>query len=154
MDPELPSAIRHVKELGFKVGLHSAGTYPRQLMKILPLLDWIGLDIKASLESYPSITSVSDSGRRAFQSLESVLASGVSYECRTTLHPAILPEPEVLRLAQCLAGMGVQNYVLQVFRKDGCIHDALNSTSLAGYPSEDLVAQVRTLFPKFDLRRD
>jgi pyruvate formate lyase activating enzyme len=152
-DPALADAIRDVKALGFKAGMHSAGTHPQRLKAVLPLLDWVGLDIKAAFGSYPSITGIRDSGSHALASLEAVLASGVDYECRTTVHPDLLPEDELLSVARTLSGMNVKRYALQVFRTQGCNDDRLNAASTTGYPSPDLVARVQALFPEFTLRR-
>ena len=42
-------AMRRVRDLGFAVGLHTAGAYPARLRTLLEegLVDWVGLDIKA-----------------------------------------------------------------------------------------------------------
>ncbi len=42
-----------------------AGPDPRRLARILPLLDWVALDVKAPFADYARITSVAGSGRRA-----------------------------------------------------------------------------------------
>ncbi|WP_073104162.1 anaerobic ribonucleoside-triphosphate reductase activating protein [Pollutimonas bauzanensis] len=153
MDPCLADAIAQVRALGFKIGLHSGGTHPQRLKSILPLLDWVGLDVKAMFANYANVTQVGGSGGPALASLEAVLASGVDYECRTTAHPALLPETELWQLAQALAGMQVKNYVLQVFRMQGCSDPALNNTMTGNYPSAGLVQRIAPLFPAFTLRR-
>lgn len=152
-DPALAQAIRDVRTLGFKVGLHTAGTHPRRLREVLPLVDWVGLDVKAAFTGYMSVTRVPDSGKHVLASLEAVLASGVQYECRTTLHPELLPESEILRLAQSLSAMNITNYALQVFRAQGCDDDGLNAVSMAGYPNHELISRIAALFPAFTLRR-
>ncbi len=152
-DPSLGHAIREVRQLGFKVGMHTAGTHPQRIKEVLPLLDWVGIDIKATFDNYPRITKKPGSGDRARESLEAVLASGVDYECRTTLHPELLPEDEIVRLAQTLSAMNVKQYALQIFRTNGCNDNGLNAASLAGYPGNDVVTQVEALFPTFTLRR-
>nr|NLD41558.1 anaerobic ribonucleoside-triphosphate reductase activating protein [Actinomycetales bacterium] len=43
----LGPAMAEVREMGFEVALHTAGAYPRRLAEVLPLVDWVGLDIKA-----------------------------------------------------------------------------------------------------------
>lgn len=153
MDPGLPEAIIQARALGYKIGLHSGGTHPRRLADILPLLDWVGLDIKAGFADYARITQVTGSGAPALASLHAVLASGVEYECRSTLHPALLPEHEVKQMARALADMGVRNYALQVFRSQGCDNPALNTSAQPGYPSDQLLEDVASLFPAFILRR-
>jgi pyruvate formate lyase activating enzyme len=47
----LYEAINDVKEMGFQIGLHTGGYRPEHLAKILPLIDWVGLDIKAPFTS-------------------------------------------------------------------------------------------------------
>jgi pyruvate formate lyase activating enzyme len=153
MDPGLPEAIRQARALGFKIGLHSGGTHPERLKSVLPILDWVGLDIKAGFADYARITQVSGSGVPALSSLEAILASGVDYECRSTIHAALLPEQEVKEMAQALAGMKVRNYALQVFRSQGCGNQVLNATASPEYPSTGLIDYVAALFPTFTLRR-
>ena len=57
----LPDAIARVKAIGFQVGLHTGGMYPARLQRLLPLLDWVGLDIKGPAAHHDAIT-----GRRSF----------------------------------------------------------------------------------------
>lgn len=153
MDPGLANAIREVRDLGFKIGLHSGGTHPDRLKSVLPMLDWVGFDIKALFANYARVTQVAGSGEPALAGLKAILASGVDYECRTTLHPALLPETEIIELAQTLARLQVKNYALQVFREQGCSDAALNASMEHGYPSPKVIAQVSNLFPVFTLRR-
>lgn len=152
-DPALGDAIRSVKDLGFEIGLHTAGTYPKRLTSILPLLDWVGIDVKAPFAQYDQITGVAGSGVQARACVEAVIASGVRYECRTTIHPVLSPEDEILALARTLTGMGVEDYALQVFRAIGCNDAMLSASAVANYPSEDLQSQLAKLFPRFTMRR-
>lgn len=152
IDAALADAICAVRELGFDVGLHSAGTYPKRLAEILPLLDWVGLDIKAPFAQYDRITQIAGSGDKTLAAAKAILACGVAYEFRTTIHPSLLSEADILALAQSLAQMGVQNYALQVFRAQGSRDEALNAVAMAAYPGADLLRQVTQLFPNFNLR--
>ena len=45
LNADLSDAVKEVKALGFKVGLHTAGPYPDRLTQLLPHLDWVGLDV-------------------------------------------------------------------------------------------------------------
>lgn len=87
----LADAILAVKRMGFKAGLHTAGPYPERLSECLPLLDWVGMDIKAPFGEYERITGVPDSGAAVRMSAEALHASGVRHQFRTTLNP-LLPE--------------------------------------------------------------
>lgn len=53
----LADAAAEVKAAGFRVGLHTAGAYPRRLTDLLEagLVDWVGLDLKALPEHYEAI---------------------------------------------------------------------------------------------------
>lgn len=119
----LGEAIRQVKKLGFKIGLHSAGIYPNRLKKLLPLVDWIGLDIKSSVEQYEEITGVPGSGERAWSSAQLVVESGVNYEIRTTLHPLLTESDYFRRLVTDLKQLGVSNYSMQCCNLDFCSAD-------------------------------
>lgn len=155
IDPALAGAIADVRALGFGVGLHSGGIYPKRLAQILPLVDWIGLDIKAPFDQrYDRVTGFAGSAAQALESAQAVIDSKISCEFRTTIHPSLLSEDDILELATELAAMGVTNYVLQLFRAQGCGSDALNNVSVAGYPGGELIERVAALFPRFTLRRD
>jgi pyruvate formate lyase activating enzyme len=114
----LGDAVRDVRELGFAIGLHSAGMYPERLAALLPSLDWIGLDIKAPLQEHDTITGVPGSGAKARTSLAHVLRSGIAYECRTTWHAGLFALDRLLALAQELAGLGVTHWSVQSCRLD------------------------------------
>lgn len=116
----LAEAARAVKALGFKVGLHTAGMYPERLRELLPLFDWVGMDIKAPFADYEQITGVAGSGAKARASARWILDSGVDYEFRTTVHSALLSRDALAALGRELAAMGAQHYVLQEFRQQGC----------------------------------
>ncbi len=152
-DPALAGAIADARALGFKIGLHSAGTHPRRFEHVLPLVDWVGFDAKAPFEDYERVTRIPDSGAQARRALAALLASGVAYECRTTAHPSLLPDAGLLRLARMLSDMGVRKYVVQVFRKQGSRDASLNAVGISGYPSEDTLRLLRDAFPLFEVRR-
>lgn len=117
----LVQALREVRALGYRVGLHSAGVAPSRLAPLLPHVDWLGLDIKAPRHAYPRITGVPGSGEAAFASLELVLKAGVAYELRCTWHPALLSDAELEQLGVELEAMGVEHLALQVCRDLGCL---------------------------------
>lgn len=87
MQAGLPDAIRAIRDMGFKVGLHTAGAYPDRLGECLPILDWVGMDLKAPFDEYEQITGVLGSGDAARQSAELLRLSGIPHQFRTTLDP-------------------------------------------------------------------
>ncbi|WP_307793928.1 anaerobic ribonucleoside-triphosphate reductase activating protein [Actinotalea soli] len=115
----LGAAMQQVRDAGFGVGLHTGGAYPRRLEAVLPLVDWVGLDIKAPADLYPAITGVASSATPAFRSLRVVQEAGVPVQVRTTVDPTVLDEDAVRRLGEQLARDGVHDHVLQEVRSAG-----------------------------------
>lgn len=146
LQPALPDALRKVRAMGYAVGLHTAGISPRRLRAVLPLLDWVAMDIKAPFVDYVSITGVPGSGTRARECMELILASGIAHEFRTTVQPALLPAPKLLALARQLAACGVRRYALQECRVPGA---ACGDFRL----SENLCRAVAGIFPVLTVRR-
>ncbi|MEN6585388.1 MAG: anaerobic ribonucleoside-triphosphate reductase activating protein [Sulfuricella sp.] len=148
----LADACREVRALGFRTGLHTAGPYPARLAEILPAIDWVGMDIKAPFAEYDRITGVPGSGERARESLVRLLDSGVDYEIRTTVHPALLGAAQLDELARELAALGVRRYVLQEFRAQGCADSGLNMAPGRDFLWADVRAALQPLFQHFSIR--
>lgn len=142
----LVDAVREVRALGFKIGLHTGGMYAQRLAEVLPLADWVGLDVKAPFADYARITGAAGSGERALAGVQQVLASGVDHEIRTTVHPALLGDAAVIGLAHGLAGLGVKRYVIQAFRSQGCQDDNLRLSGTRERPLQTVGGQMAGLF--------
>jgi pyruvate formate lyase activating enzyme len=112
----LPEAIAQVRALGFRIGLHSGGPYPARFARLLPLLDWVGFDVKAAFDDYARITGVSGSGDRARESLTMLVASGVACDVRTTVQPGLLDAADLARLDADLGGLGLGPTRRQTYR--------------------------------------
>ena len=150
VDRHLGVAIEQVRQRGFKIGLHTAGSYPNRLRDLLPQVDWVGFDVKAQFADYADTTGVRGSGKAAQESLDHVLASGVEYEIRTTRHPELISSRALKSMAASLRRCGVEKFALQEFRPDGCVDRRLDACPP---PSEgETVSHLRTLFPVFSLR--
>ena len=149
----LGPAMREVARLGFEVGLHTGGAYPRRLDEVLGDVDWIGLDVKASPRGYERVTGVAGSGEAARTSVRHVVASGVDHEIRTTVHPALSPDDALVDLADELASLGVRRWVLQPFRPTGCANEALVAAAPRGARiGEALLARLRERVPGVEVR--
>ncbi len=148
----LPYALQEVRGIGFGVGLHTAGMYPRRLRRLLPLTDWVGFDVKTLFSEYQAVAGVAG-GARALESLHAVLESGVDCEVRTTVHPDLIEARTLQILAATLARLGVKRYVLQEFRAQGCPDCSLRVPRSAGYLDEDFCLDIARLFESFEIRR-
>ena len=115
----LAAAMMEVRDLGFEVGLHTAGSYPKRFAEVLLLCDWVGLDIKAPEHLYSAVTGVQSSAGRAFASLRLALDSGVELQVRTTVDPTVLYPNDVAELTATLRKLGIREHVLQQVRTEG-----------------------------------
>ncbi|MBI2788539.1 MAG: anaerobic ribonucleoside-triphosphate reductase activating protein [Elusimicrobia bacterium] len=147
----LAGAMREVKAMGFKIGLHTGGAYPEKLGAVLPLVDWVGLDIKGPFERYDAVNGVPGSGAKARESLHLIVETGVDHECRTTVHPALISEGELVALSRTLFALGARKHVLQAFRPDGC-RDAALLASHDPVALSRLLAAASAASPRVELR--
>jgi pyruvate formate lyase activating enzyme len=140
--------MRAVRRMGFRIALHTGGAYPERLAEVLPLVDWIGLDVKSPVAEYASVTGVERSGAAALASLDLVVGANVAYEVRTTVHPALTPAEGLVRLASELAARGVTRWVLQAFRANGCADAKLVASARGRRVCDDaLLARLRERIP-------
>ena len=149
----LADAMEEIKSMGFKVALHTAGTHPDRLRRVLPRLNWVGLDIKTSFEQYPQLTGIAGSGAKARESLALLLESGIDYEVRTTADPTLLSRKTLIELADQLADAGVTRYVLQQCRPVAG-DDRFERTEAASFfHDRALLRQLTGMFANFMVRR-
>ncbi|CAD5106392.1 hypothetical protein PSEWESI4_00653 [Pseudomonas carbonaria] len=147
----LLDAMRSVRELGFKVGLHSAGIKPEALARVLPQCDWVGFDVKALEDEVELITGVSGSGRANWRSLDLLLASGVDHECRTTVHWHLFDPERLWQLAGRLHQRGVRNFCVQLVRTVRMLDHQLPAM-VAPEETEQLWEHFGRLFTRFEVR--
>lgn len=131
--PGLPEALRAVRALGFKTGLHTGGPLPGRFAQCLPCLDWVGFDFKSPFDAYETVT-LQRQGEQARQSLRMLRESGVACEIRTTWHPSLLPDAALHRMADTLVEKGFGEWVIQRFRPDGCLDGSLAATPVGELP--------------------
>ena len=131
----LPAALAEVRDAGLGTGLHTAGVSASRLSNLLPLLDWVGLDVKTHWPQYPGLTGVAGSGAAAKAALTLVLNAGIAYEVRTTAHPQWLPDQSLLHLQQELAAEGVKHFAVQLYQSTGAALADCPPAVAADYPS-------------------
>ena len=152
VDPALGSAMDEARALGFAVGLHTAGIYPRRLRAVLSCLDWLGLDVKAPLGDdtlHDRVTGAAGSGAAVRESLRMLIDAGIAYEVRTTAHSSLLDDAALLRLASGVARQGVTHYALQLARPAGA-----SGPTAPDYPAPTTIVRLQAMFERFTLRAD
>ncbi|MFA7943528.1 anaerobic ribonucleoside-triphosphate reductase activating protein [Pseudomonas brenneri] len=147
----LSGAMDEVRQMGFRIGLHSAGIKPSAFGHALAHADWVGFDVKALAEDCQLITQVKGSGTANWRSLDLLLHSGVDYECRTTVHWHLIDPQRLLLLAQRLHERGVKRFAVQLVRTARMLDEQLPSVSAQALLPE-LWEKMRALFPAFVLR--
>lgn len=126
LQSDLYDAILQVKALGFKVGLHTGGAYPKRFEQCLDQVDWVGFDIKHLPLEYEKITQTPKSGDKAWASLEILLASGVDYQLRVTRHPGLISDQQLLQLKKLITESCQSDLVVQTCDLNDCLDVALN----------------------------
>ena len=121
----LADAAREVVEAGFRVGLHTAGAYPRRLHDLLDsgLISWVGLDVKALPEHYEAVVGRPSGGAKAWESLEVLIEAadygGPDFEVRTTVVPGDVTADDAVEVARRVHAAGARVYALQEARSEG-----------------------------------
>ncbi|MCL2537838.1 MAG: anaerobic ribonucleoside-triphosphate reductase activating protein, partial [Coriobacteriia bacterium] len=132
--PHLVQMMHEVKALGYRVGLHTNGADPVKLGVLLHqmprLVDWVGLDVKATADDYDELTGVAGSGAAMRSSLGVLRGSGVEYELRTTVYPGVFDEARLCQLGGELLAAGEKRWVLQSCRELGSTRDMPRSFGL------------------------
>lgn len=147
-------AVRRVRELGFQVGLHTAGPYPARLRMLLEsgCVDWVGMDVKALPgANYERVVGRAGAGHKAWESLDILLESEVAYEVRLTVFPdGAGDEWEVVR---ALKERGVRSFALQQARTQGAPADFRGGGRAWDERVSELVERVRDVgFEEFVFR--
>lgn len=144
---DLSAAMRQIKDMGFKIALHTGGYRPEKLQEVLPLVDWVGFDIKTPFDEarYQQGTGSKTPLKNVLSSLDMILKSGKPFECRTTCDPRLLSIEDIYSIAKELKEKGVREYHLQKYRpipsdnvttesdcdkffKDTALHDFLKAS--------------------------
>ena len=121
----LADAAREVIDMGFQVGLHTAGPYPRRLRDMIAsgLVDWVGLDIKALPEHYGQVVGRANAATKAWESLEVLIEAaghgGPDFEVRTTVVPGDVTADDAVEVARRVHAAGARVYALQQARSEG-----------------------------------
>lgn len=126
----LPTAMKAVRDLGYAVGLHTAGCYPTKFANVLPYVDWVGLDIKSLPDAYTEVVG-RDVGCKPWQCLDTLLDAArqrvrsdcftgrLEYEVRTTVYPGMAVVDRFDELLSELRSRGVTTFALQEARTQG-----------------------------------
>ena len=134
----LAQAMSQVRDMGYKIALHTGGYRPEKLAEVLPLVDWVGFDIKT-----PFVEERYHQGTGSKTPLKNILSSLDLLP--TTSDPRLLDIEDIYAIARDLKAKGVKEYHLQKYRpipsdkvsteadcdkffRDNALHDFLKSS--------------------------
>lgn len=154
MQDGLQKAMTEVKELGYIIGMHTGGYRPKHLAEVLPLVSWVGFDIKAPFneEHYNRATGSKGHLSKVLQSLDLLLNSGIDFECRTTCDPRILDIRDIYTIADNLKAKGVKKYFLQKYRPIPSDKVTTDAECSKFFNDKELLEYLRKTFTVFETR--
>lgn len=116
---DLPELCRKIKSLGIGVKVDTNGSMPEMLEALIMegLVDFISMDIKASLEPGPyrvaSGNNEPDLLRRIWESIKIIKGSSIEREFRTTVVPMMHGPSDIAVIAESIGEK--EKYILQNF---------------------------------------
>ena len=128
---ELLRRIRAETRLLVKVDTN--GTLPDRLIGLLPMIDFVAMDLKSSPAGYRAATGERASFEDVRDAVE-IVRRAPGHEFRTTMVPGLVGREEVLDLLAAVGG--VKEYVLQGFRSAKTLDPGF--TGMTPYPREYL----------------
>lgn len=153
MQPTVVDAIQQVHQMGYQVAVHTSGVYPDRLKQVLPMLSWVGLDVKAPQEKYDLLSGRVGLWGTLEKSLTYLLQAGIDFETRTTCDPRYLSVQDIGALMDFLAAQKVPVYALQKYRTfDGDKNPPLDADIEKFFMDDALMQKGKRLFSQFICR--
>lgn len=103
---ELPLFIKKIKEMGFLIKVDTNGSNPKMLKELIDnkLVDYIAMDIKASLEKYDKVAGVKVNKEKIKQSIDILRNSDIDSELRLTCVPTLHSKEDIKKIGEWLKG--------------------------------------------------
>ena len=132
---DVEEILKFCKNEGLKTKIDTNGCFPQKLNKILKLLDYVALDIKAPFNKYEKIVGF-PIGESVRKSMEACTKGDVYLECRTTYVPYLLEIDDIIEIAK---NIQADMYTLQQFRDKIVLDEKLYGTPV---PKRDELKEI------------
>lgn len=121
LHPGLPETLSFLRSRGFAIKLDTNGSNPEMLERVLPLVDFIAMDLKSPLDRYKELVGFEDvsSIRRT---IRLIMGSGKDYEFRTTFVEPYFSTEDWHDMGKTV--MGAKRYAVQAFVPHDNLPDA------------------------------
>jgi len=141
---ELKELLDYIKNTGLKIKLDTNGCYPERLEKIIHLINYVALDVKAPVNKYKKVTGASI-GDKVKKSMEIAQDSPNTYlECRTTYVPGLLDKQDIMEIVK---DINCDLYTIQQFRNRVVLDEKLKKTP---NPSRDELFKIARKIKPFN----
>lgn len=123
----LREAMGIVKDMGYKIGLHTNGFFADTVGEIINknVADFIAIDFKAPFNRYQEITGYSINKEKFSCLADLLVKSGIEYEYRTTVHNRLLSEKDLFEMTDWLIAHHIENYALQEYKHGNSFDEKL-----------------------------
>lgn len=118
--PNIVGLSREIKTLGYKIKLDTNAMRPDIVERLIEnnLLDYVALDYKSPESKMKTICGTGEE-KRFWKTFDLLKASGIPYEVRTTFHPDLLSDEDVIGMKNKLLQAGYEReFFLQNYQPD------------------------------------
>ena len=139
LQKDLPDFCQRVKSLGFAVKLDTNGTHPAMVHMLIQeeLIDYVAMDIKTDLQSYPTITKSEFHPEKIKQSIDLLLNGPLPYEFRTTCVKPFVDKTRIEKIGELI--QGADHLFLQRFDHTHVADQAYAGNRDAGFNDAEMV---------------
>lgn len=110
--PDLVDLIHFFKAFGFLIKLDTNGSRPEVLKHVLPMVDYVAMDVKSALSEYSEFVCFK-SHEAIQQSIELIMEHARDYEFRTTLIESYHDDEQIRSIGETVKG--AKRFVVQPF---------------------------------------
>lgn len=112
MADDLTELIHFFRKFGFAIKLDTNGSNPDLLAEVVPLVDYVAMDIKTGFSGYEELARFPDTGKIK-ASLELIKSEAKDYEFRTTVIDSIHTDEQMDEVGKIIDGS--KRFALQAF---------------------------------------
>ena len=112
IDAHIIELINEIRNWGCSIGISTNGMLPETLKDVIPLVDFVTLDMKCGEVDYNELCD--DGWAKIQQSYQLLLQSNVKYDIRTTLYPPFIHADSIIEIGEILDSN--ENWIFQPFR--------------------------------------
>jgi len=120
LQPDLPQFLTRVKEMDLLAKTDTNGTNPDMITRILPVIDYIAMDVKSDSAGYSICGADYDMFKNIQKSIKIIMESGKDYEFRCTAIYPFLNDHNVYNIGRMVEGAKL--FILQKARLESVLN--------------------------------